>query len=56
MELRELRDFAKRMGGGTAVTVELGDERIEVEGLRAERTQDGETLVLVTGEEGGRRA
>ena len=55
MELRELRDFGKRMGGGTAVEVELGAERVQIVGLRAERTQDGETLVLMTGgKEAGR--
>ena len=55
-----LRDFAKRMGGSVTVVVESdrdgGTERIDIVGLRAERTADSETLVLVTGGKGGKDA
>ena len=58
MELRELRDFAKRMGGEVPVVAEEQDVdgmplRADIVGLRAERTQAGETLVLVIGGKGG---
>ena len=47
MRLRELRDFAKRMGGDVAVVVTDGHGRFEVLDMMAERTAKGETLVLV---------
>ena len=47
MELRELRDFAKRMGGEVEVVAFDGHRRIEVSDMMAERTARGETLVLV---------
>lgn len=47
MELRELRDFAKRMGGEVEVVAYDGHRRIEVSDMMAERTARGETLVLV---------
>ena len=47
MELRELRDFAKRMGGDVPVVAFDGHRRIEVTEMMAERTAKGETLVLV---------
>lgn len=47
MELRELRDFAKRMGGEVKVVAADGHRRFEVADMMAERTAKGETLVLV---------
>lgn len=47
MELRELRDFAKRMGGDVPLVAYDGHRRIEVTDVMAERTAKGETLVLV---------
>ena len=47
MRLRELRDFAKRMGGEVPVVAYDGHRRIEVTDMMAERTAKGETLVLV---------
>lgn len=47
MELRELRDFAKRMGGDVPLVAYDGHRRIEVTDMMAERTAKGETLVLV---------
>lgn len=47
MELRELRDFAKRMGGDVPLVAYDGHRRIEVRDMMAERTAKGETLVLV---------
>lgn len=47
MELRELRDFAKRMGGDVPLVAYDGHRRIEVTDIMAERTAKGETLVLV---------
>jgi hypothetical protein len=46
MELRELRDFAKRMGGDVPMVVTDGYRRYEINGIMAERTASGETLVL----------
>lgn len=61
MELRLLRDFAKRMGGETPVVVEMRDAdgkpfRVGVDDLMAERSAKGETLVLMTQQEGGKDA
>lgn len=47
MELRELRDFAKRMGGDVPLVAYDGHRRVEVTDMMAERTAKGETLVLV---------
>lgn len=47
MQLRELRDFAKRMGGEVPVVAYDGHRRVEVTDMMAERTAKGETLVLV---------
>lgn len=47
MELRELRDFAKRMGGDVRLVAYDGTRRVEVADMMAERTARGETLVLV---------
>ena len=47
MRLRELRDFAKRMGGEVPVVAYDGHRRIEVTDMMAERTAKGETLVHV---------
>lgn len=47
MELRELRDFAKRIGGDVPLVAYDGHRRIEVTDMMAERTAKGETLVLV---------
>lgn len=61
MELRGLRDFAKRMGGEVPVMVELRDVngnpyRVAVEDMMAERSAKGETLVLRAQQEGGEDA
>lgn len=47
MTLRELRDFAKRMGGEVEVVAYDGYRRIEIVDMMAERTARGEKLVLV---------
>lgn len=47
MTLRELRDFAKRIGGDVPIVAYDGYRRIEVMDMMAERTAKGETLVLV---------
>ncbi len=56
MRLSDLRGFAKRMGGDVPLVVELthvdgNKERVAVERLMAERTQEGETLVLAIDKE-----
>lgn len=47
LTLRELRDFAKRMGGEVEVVAYDGHRRIEIVDMMAERTARGEKLVLV---------
>ena len=51
MELGELRQFAKRMGGDVRVVAFDGQRRAEVIDIMAERTAKGETLVLVLDED-----
>lgn len=46
LKLRELRNFAKRMGGDVPVVAYDGHRRIKIIDMVAERTAKGETLVL----------
>lgn len=56
MDLKELRQFAKRMGGGVRVVVTDGDARHEVVDLVAERDRSGETLNIVIDNKEGKDA
>lgn len=56
MELQELRQFAKRMGGDVGLAVMVSEERHEVVDLVAERNKDGETLILIIDKKEGKDA